>query len=287
MKKKKILASALTAALCVGLLAGCGSSSSTSSSSTTAASGSDASEASGTASASASSASADASGEYTLVEDGYLTWGTNAQFPPYEYYEGTEVVGIDAEIAQAVAEKLGLEAKVVDMDFSSLVTSVQSGKIDIALAGMTVTEERQQNVDFTDSYATGIQVIIVPEDSSIQSADDLADAMIGVQEATTGDIYCTDDYGEDHVTKFTNGATAVQAMLSGKVDCVVIDNEPAKAYVAENEGLKILDTPYVTEDYAAAVSKDNPGLTAAINEALQELKDDGTIQAILDKYITE
>lgn len=225
-------------------------------------------------------------GTFTTVADGVLTMGTNAAFPPYEYKEGDEVVGIDAEIAQALADKLGLKLEILDMDFSSLITAIQAGKIDISLAGMTVTDERKQNVDFTDSYATGVQVIIVKNDSDIKSVDDLAnDKIMGVQEGTTGHLYCSDDYGEDHVIAYTNGATAVQALLQDKVDCVVIDQQPAEEFVEANEGLKILDTEYVVEDYAAAVSKDNPGLTAALNQALQELKDDGTIQSILDKYI--
>ncbi|MCC2826045.1 ABC transporter substrate-binding protein [Faecalicatena orotica] len=225
-------------------------------------------------------------GTFTTVADGVLTMGTNAAFPPYEYKEGDEVVGIDAEIAQALADKLGLKLEILDMDFSSLITAIQAGKIDISLAGMTVTDERKQNVDFTDSYATGVQVIIVKNDSDIKSVDDLAnDKIMGVQEGTTGHLYCSDDYGEDHVIAYTNGATAVQALLQDKVDCVVIDQQPAEEFVEANEGLKILDTEYVVEDYAAAVSKDNPGLTAALNQALQELKDDGTIQSILDRYI--
>lgn len=227
-----------------------------------------------------------ADGEFTTVADGVLTMGTNAAFPPYEYKEGDQIVGIDAEIAQALADKLGLKLEILDMDFASLITAIQAGKIDISLAGMTVTEERKQNVDFTDSYSTGVQVIIVKDGSDVTTVDDLAnDKIIGVQEGTTGHLYCSDDYGEDHVIAYTNGATAVQALLQDKVDCVVIDQQPAKEFVAANEGLKILDTEYVVEDYAAAVSKDNPALTAALNKALQELKDDGTIQSILDKYI--
>ena len=223
--------------------------------------------------------------EGTEYTNGTLTMATNAEFEPWEYKEGDNIVGIDAEIAQAMADKLGLKLEIVDMDFDSLIASIQSGKIDMSLAGMTVTEERKQNVDFTDSYATGVQVIIVKDDSDIASVDDLQDKLIGVQQGTTGHLYCADDFGEDHVNALPNGATAVQALLQGKVDCVVIDQEPAKAFVEANEGLKILDTAYTTEDYAAAVSKDNPELTAALNKALQELKDDGTIQGILDKYI--
>ena len=227
-----------------------------------------------------------AAGEVTTVTEGVLTMGTNAAFPPYEYYEGDEIVGIDAEIAQALAEKLGLTLEIVDMDFNSIVTAVQSGKIDVGIAGMTVDPDRQKNVDFTDSYATGVQVIIVPEDSEIASADDLEGKLIGVQEGTTGHQYCMDDYGDESVIPYTNGATAVQALLDGKVDCVVIDEQPALSFVEANEGLKILETEYVVEDYAIAVSKDNPALRDAINTALNELIDDGTVQGILDKYIT-
>lgn len=277
----------LCAAMATTVLAGCGSSN-TASTDAAAEETTEDVEAEATKEeaedAEAAEAATDAA-EVTTVEPGVLTMGTNATFPPYEYKDGDDVVGIDAEIAQALADKLGLQLEIVDMDFDSLVASVQSGKIDMSLAGMTVTEERKQNVDFTDSYATGVQVIIVKEDSDIASADDLEGKLIGVQQGTTGHLYCSDDFGEDNVIPYANGATAVQALLQGKVDCVVIDQEPAKAFVEANEGLKILETAYTTEDYAAAVSKDNPALTAALNSALQELKDDGTIQGILDKYI--
>ena len=285
--KKKIVSVMLCAAMATTVLAGCGSSN-TASTDAAAEEITEDVEAEATKEeaedAEAAEGATDAA-EVTTVEPGVLTMGTNATFPPYEYKDGDDVVGIDAEIAQAMADKLGLQLEIVDMDFDSLVASVQSGKIDMSLAGMTVTEERKQNVDFTDSYATGVQVIIVKEDSDIASADDLEGKLIGVQQGTTGHLYCADDFGEDNVIPYANGATAVQALLQGKVDCVVIDQEPAKAFVEANEGLKILETAYTTEDYAAAVSKDNPALTAALNSALQELKDDGTIQGILDKYI--
>ena len=292
--KKKIVSVMLTAVMTAALLAGCGSSASTDAAADGTAETADgtAETADGTTEtadgttedAGAADETADAA-EIKTVEPGVLTMGTNAAFPPYEYKEGDTIVGIDPDIAQALADKLGLQLEIVDMDFSSLITSIQSGKIDISLAGMTVTEERKQNVDFTDSYATGVQSIIVKEGSDIKSADDLEGKLIGVQEGTTGHLYCSDDYGEENVIAYTNGATAVQALLQDKVDCVVIDQQPAKAFVEANDGLKILDTAYTTEDYAIAVSKDNPELTAALNKALQELKDDGTIQGIIDKYI--
>ena len=292
---KKAVAMMMTAAMGMAVLAGCGSSSSAAPASAASSAVSEAPASSAVSEAgsavsevsAASEASAvETTGEYKLATDGVLTMGTNATFPPYEYYEGDKIVGIDAEISQAIAEKLGLTLEIVDMDFNSLVSAVQSGKTDISAAGMTVTEDRLQNVDFTDSYSTGVQVVIVTEDSDIASVDDLTGKLIGVQDATTGHIYCSDDFGEENVIAYNSGAMAVQALKDGKVDCVVIDQEPAKNFVAVNEGLKILDTEYVTEDYAIAVAKENTALKDAINAAMAELKEDGTIQGILDKYIS-
>lgn len=250
--KKRMLLVALIAAMTAAILSGCGSKG--------------------------------ASG--MTVEDGVLTMATNAYFPPYEYYEGEEIVGIDAEIAKAIADKLGMELKIEDMEFDSIITAVQTGKADMGLAGMTVDEKRKKSVNFSDSYATGIQVVIVTEDSDIASVDDLAGKKIGVQLSTTGDMYASDDYGEEFVEQYNKGADAVMALQQGKVDAVIIDNEPAKSFVAVNDGLKILDTEYVTEDYAACINKENNELLEAVNGALAELKEDGTLQGILDKYIT-
>ena len=280
--KKKIVSVILCAAMATTVLAGCGSSN-TASTDAAAEETTEDVEAEATTEEAAEEA-ADAA-EVTTVEPGVLTMGTNATFPPYEYKDGDAVVGIDPDIAQALADKLGLKLEVVDMEFDSLIASVKSGKVDIVLAGMTVNEERKKNVDFTDSYANGVQVIIVAEDSDISTSDDLEGKLIGVQQGTTGHVYCSDDWGEENVVAFQSGAAAVQALQQGKVDCVVIDQEPAKAFVEANDGLKILDTQYANEDYAAAVSKKNPELTEALNKALQELKDDGTVQEILDKYI--
>ena len=215
-----------------------------------------------------------------------LTMGTNAAFPPYEMMdENNNIIGIDAEIAAAIAEKLGMKLEIKDMAFESLITAVSTGNVDVVLAGMTVTPERMEAVNFSDSYATGIQVVIVAEDSAIASIDDLAGKKIGVQTGTTGDIYCSGDYGEDAVARYDNGALAVAALKNGQVDCVVIDNEPAKAFVTANEGLKILDTEYITENYAAAIAKENTELLEKFNAALAELKADGTIDTIIGKYI--
>ena len=253
-------------------LAGCGSTGGNTASTTTAAS------------------SAAASGDMQLLTAGKLTVGTSPDFPPFENLENDEYVGLDMDLAKALADKLGLELQIEDMDFGAIITAVQTGKIDMGLAGITVNDERKKNVSFTDTYASGVQVIIVTEDSPISSPDDLAnnaDFLIGVQENTTGHIYAADDYGQDRVIPYTSGPTAVQALQAGKVDCVIIDSEPAKNYVEANKGLKILDTAYVEEDYAIAVNKDNTALLDAINGALKELIADGTVQTILDKYITE
>lgn len=214
-----------------------------------------------------------------------LVMATNAEFPPYEYHEGDAVVGIDAEIAKLIADKLGMELKIEDVAFDSIIPGVQAGKYDMGMAGMTVNEERLQSVNFSDSYATGVQVVIVKEGGSIASLDDIAGKKIGVQTSTTGDIYASDDFGDENVVKFDNGAAAVEALKSGKVDCVIIDNEPAKSYVAANEDLKILETEYAVEDYAICFAKENTELQEKVNAALKELIADGSVQKIIDKYI--
>ena len=278
---KKTL-SVLTAAALVMSLAACGSSASSAASSEAASSETASSEA-----ASSEAASSEASGELTTVEAGKLIMATNATFPPYEMTtDAGDFEGIDVEIAGAIAEKLGLELQIDDMDFDAALLSVQQGKADIVMAGVSVTEDRLLVMDFSDSYATGIQSIIVPEDSDIASADDLAGHMIGCQRGTTGYIYCSDDFGDESVTAYDNGLTAVQALVNGQVDCVVIDNAPAQEFVAANPGLKILDTSYVEEEYAIGMGKGNTAMLEAVNGALADLQADGTIQAIVDKYIS-
>ena len=221
----------------------------------------------------------------------YLLVATEATFPPYEYYDGEAIVGIDVEIADAIAKKLGYEgAKIEDMAFDNIISSVTEGKVQLGMAALTATTERMNSVYFSFPYATGIQVVIVKEDSTITSVDDLftCKPVIGVQMATTGDLYSTwdiEDEGLGTVSRFLSGVDAVEALKNGKVDCVVIDSEPAKAYVAANEGLKILETAYAEEDYAIAVSKDNVELLGKVTAALQDLIADGTVQAIVDKYI--
>ena len=279
---KKVFALALTVLMVMSMFAGCGSSNAAKV--TTAATEAPATTAEATAAE--TTAAATAASELKTVEAGKLIMSTNAAFPPYEMVaDDGSFEGIDVEVAGAIAGKLGLELVVDDMDFDAALLAVQQNKSDIVMAGVTVTEDRQLIMNFSDSYATGVQVVIVKEGSDV-TLDNLGEKMIGTQRGTTGYIYTSGDYGDDHVTAYDNGASAVQALLNGQVDCVVIDSAPAEAFVAANAGLTILDTEYVTENYAIGVNKDNTALLDAINQALAELTADGTIQSIVDKYIT-
>ena len=278
---KKILAMAMAVVMALGLSA-CGGSNSAASSS-----------AAGSVSGSASGSVSNGDPAFTTVTPGKLTMSTNASFPPYEMVaDDGSFEGIDIEVAGAIAEKLGLELQVDDMGFDAALQAAQTGKSDMVMAGVTVTEERQAVMDFSNSYANGVQVVIVKEGSPIQTVDDLANAnRIGCQMGTTGYIYCSDTpenggFGEDHVTPYDDGAAAVQALMNGQIDAVVIDNMPAQEYVAANPGLKILDGEFTNEDYAIGVAKGNTALLDAINGALEELTNDGTIQSIVDKYIS-
>ena len=246
-----------------------------------------ASDASNASNASNTSDTSDTTEKATLV------MATNAAFPPYEFKEGDSFAGIDVEIAGKIAEKLGMTLEIKDVEFGSIIGGVQTGKFDIGMAGMTVTDERLKSVNFSDSYATGIQVVIVKADSAIKSLDDLkgdGSMKFGVQQDTTGDIYASDTvenggYGKDNVVRYKTGADAVQALKTGKVDAVIIDNEPAKSFVSANEGLSILDGSWVEENYAIAIAKENKELLEKVNGALKELIADGTVKAIIDKYI--
>lgn len=277
MKKSiKLLALALAAIMCLCMFAACGSDETTEDES-----------------AKNNAASDDAANEEVAADDTTddeevktLKMATNAAFPPYEYKEGDEFVGIDVEIAGAIADELGMELEIVDMEFDSIITSVVQGEVDFGMAGMTVTPEREEEVDFSISYATGVQSVIVKEGSDIASLDDLAGKKIGVQLGTTGDIYASDEFGADYVTQYGKGADAVIALQGGDVDAVIIDNAPAQVFVDENEGLALLDTEYAVEDYAIALSKDNKDLTDSINTVLETLIDDGTIDEIIEKYIS-
>ena len=279
---KKITALLLGAVMALSLAA-CGGSASSAAASSAASSEAASSEA---ASSEAASSETTEAAALTTVNPGKLTMSTNAAFPPYEMTTDTGAFeGIDVEIAGAIADKLGLELQIDDMDFDAALLAAQQGKSDMVMAGVTVNDERKQVMDFSNTYASGVQVVIVKEGSDIATVDDLAGHMIGTQRGTTGYIYCSDDFGEDSVTAYDDGLTAVQALNNGQVDCVVIDSAPAKEFVAANEGLVILDTEYAVEDYAIGMAKGNTALVEAVNGALDELKADGTIDAILAKYI--
>ena len=302
---KKIASLLAAVMLLTATLAGCGNSGSgssttdTSSASSTASQSStaeDSSAAEGETSSEASATEAGDYGEFTTIEEGKLIMATNAQFPPYELvsdgegFNGTGFEGIDVEIASAIADKLGLELQVDDMDFDSALVAVQNDAADVVLAGLSYSEERDEVLDFTDSYATGVQVVIVKEGSDV-TMDNLGEKMIGTQRGTTGYIYASDTpenggYGEDHVLAYDNGATAVQALMNDQIDAVIIDEAPAKEFVAANEGLTILPGNWVEEQYCAAVDEGNTALQNAINTALNELMDDGTVDEIIAKYIS-
>mgnify|MGYP002510144939 CR=1 FL=1 len=292
MKAMKKLAALLLALSMAFALAACSSDQGSTPTPSPTVAPSEAGEPSSQPSEAATEPTHDDNAAFTTVEPGKLHMSTNAAFPPYEMTtDDGGFEGIDVEVAEAIAKKLGLELVVDDMGFDAALLAVQNGQSDIAMAGITVKPDRQEVMDFTDPYTNAVQVIIVNEDSPIQSIDDLANAqMIGCQRATTGYEYCAadpedDGYGADHVTAYETGALAVMDLVQGKVDAVVIDNEPAKAYVAQNPGLKILDTEFANEEYAIAVKKGNTALLDAVNAAMAELKADGTFQKIVDKYI--
>lgn len=256
MKLKKLLAAALAAAMLLTLCA-CGSS------------------------------SKDEETELTTINSGKLTISMSADFPPYENLDDSgEIVGIEVDIMNLIADELGLELQIDDMDFDSALLAVQQGKSDMVVSGVTITEDRKLVMNFTDSYTTAVQVIVVPEGSDV-TLDNLGEQSIGTQRGTTGFIYCEDDYGSDHVVGYDSYTLVIQALLNGQVDCVVMDDSVAKAYVAENPTLTILDTEYAVEDYAFGVDKNNTALLEAVNEVLDTLMENGTVQSIIDQYISD
>lgn len=285
--KKQITALALAAMMAAASLAGCSSKPAETSAPETEAQTEAPAEAKAeeTKAAEAENEETEAAAEQS-EKKGTLVMATNAEFPPYEFHDGGEIVGIDVEIAAAIAAEMGMDFEVEDIAFDSIIPEVQSGKADFGAAGMTVTEDRKQSVDFSDSYATATQVIIVKADNeNIASPDDLEGKTIGVQLGTTGDIYAS-DIADATIEQYNKGFEAVQALTQNKIDAVIIDGEPAKVFVAENEGLKILDEAFTTEEYAICVKKGNQELLDGINAAIASLKESGELQKIVDKYIT-
>ena len=230
-----------------------------------------------------------------------LVMACSADFPPYEYKEGDEIVGIDPTIAHAIADKLGMKLEIVDVSFDSVLAGVQSGKYDIGMSGITVNEDRKKSVNFTVPYTTSEHAVVVKKGSKIHSLDDCytvsasgkkvtkPDVMIGVQTGTTGQLYSDETpanggFGSDHVTKYKYGTDAVQALKVGKVDAVIIDGLTAKSFVSSNPELKLLSAPYVTEQYSIAVNKNDTELLNKLNGALQEVIDSGLVEKATRKY---
>ena len=271
--KKKILTIALVG-LMAASLAACGKASETQRSNAASESASDGK----------TESKSDGTAQIKTVEAGKLTLATNAEFPPYEYHDGDKIVGIDMDIADAIAKKLGLEVQIEDIAFDSVILEVTSGKADIGLAGISATDERKQSVDFSDTYTTSKQLIIVKDDSPIKGSKDLEGKTVGVQTGTTGDILAS-DIKDVKPERYDKGMDAVQALSQGKVDAVIIDSEVAKKFVEETSGLKVLDEAFADENYAIAIKKGNKELLDSVNKALSELKSDGTIDSIIAKYI--
>lgn len=268
--KKKVLATVLTACMVLSMAACGGSTTETTAATTTA----------------ATEGIKGGAEESTEAAGGVLIMATNAEFPPYEFHDGGEIVGIDVEISQAIAAEMGLELQIEDIAFDSIIPSVTSGKADFGAAGMTVTETRLQSVDFSDTYASASQVIIVKDGSPITGPAELEGKTIGVQQGTTGDIYASDEFGDENVERYNKGFEAVQSLLQNKIDAVIIDGEPAKVFVEQNEGLIILDESYTEEEYVLCVAKGNAELLESINAAIANLKESGKLDEIVDKYIT-
>ena len=234
------------------------------------------------------SADADAAASEVLA-DGVLTVGTNAEFPPFEYVDDNgEPDGFDIALIKAIGEKLGVTVEVENMEFEALVSAIGS-KIDLAIAGMTVTDERQASVDFSNPYYDALQYVIVPEGSEIASFDDLAGKNIGVQLGTTGDFIASDDVEGANVSQYNKGVDAVNDLLNGRVDCVIIDKNPAQVFEAQFSGqIKALDGAqfgFEVENYAIALPKGDAALAEQVNEALEEIKADGTFDQLVADYI--
>ena len=218
------------------------------------------------------------------ANSGKLVMATNAAFPPYEMVEGSEIVGIDPEIAKLIADDLGRELVIEDMAFDSIIAAVQTGKADIAMAGLTITEDRKQNINFSDPYTEAAQVIVVRTDSDVASPDDLTGKTVGVQIGTTGDIYAEDIEGAT-VERYSKYFEAINALTQQKIDAVIVDREPAKVFVNDSDELKMIDEEFTLEEYAIGVSKENTELLDQINASLKKLQESGKIDEIINKYI--
>ena len=214
-----------------------------------------------------------------------LIMATSADFPPFQYYEGDQIVGLDVDIAKEIVYRLGKNLEIEDMAFDSIIGHLQAERADFAMAAMTHTEARAEMVDFSITYYTGQQVIIVAYDNDfIHGPEDLEGVNIGVQMGTTGDSLASWDFPEEYIFRYTRGMEAIQALIQGSVDAVIIDDRPAREFVANVPGLRILDTEFADENYAIAFPKGSP-LVERFNEIIVEMKEDGTFQEIVDRYV--
>ena len=288
---KKLLALVLTAAMTMTMLTACGSTDTAAETETEVTEETAEVTEETTEATEETAEAADAETEAAVSEalaDGVLTVGTNAEFPPFEYVgDDGEPDGFDMALVKAIGEKLGVEVKIENMEFASLVTSIGS-KIDIAAAGMTVTEERQQTVDFTNPYYEAVQYVILPTDSEIATAADLEGKTIGVQLGTTGDFIASGIEGTD-VKAYNKAVDAVNDLINGKVDCVIIDKNPALVFESKFEGQVVAidgaQFEFEAENYAIALPKDDTVLAEQINTAIEELKADGTFDELVKTYI--
>ncbi len=285
--KKKMFAVMLAACMAASLAACGGGAADTTTAATEAATTTAVQEEGDTQADATEATEAESGAEEEKAAGGSLVMATNAEVPPYEYHDGDQIVGIDVEIAQAIAAEMGMELEIEDIAFDSVIPAVTSGKADFGAAGMTVTPERQQNVDFSKTYATAAQVIIVKNDSAIAGPADLEGKTIGVQLGTTGDLFVSDEENVAGATveRYNKGFEAIQALNQNKVDAVVIDGEPAKVFVSQNDGIKILDEALTSEEYAICVKKGNTDLLDNINTAITNLEESGKLEEIILKYI--
>lgn len=232
-----------------------------------------------------SNASNDAAADTSIVSDGVLDLGTSADLPPYEFYdENNKIVGIDAEIAEAIGQKLGVKVNLQDMEFANIIASIESNKLDGGIAGLSKTPEREKSVNFTETYAKSVQKVLVKKDSGYKTPEDLKGKKIGTQLGTTGESVSKDEYGEENVQSFNKNSDAVVALNSGKIDAVVLDEQTVEKFAEANDGLEVLEDSLADDEYAIALDKKNDKLLEEVNKAIKELQEDGTIDNIVKKY---
>lgn len=242
----------------------------------------------GTASAppAGSDQSAETASSTAPAAGGTLVMATEATFPPYEYMEGTEIIGVDVDIAKEIAKAMGKELVIEEMPFDAVIAAVSSGKADFGAAGISVTPEREEQVDFSIEYATSKQVILTMKDSGISVDTDLNGKVVGVQLGTVADLALTDDYPEVQVERYNKYTDAVSDLVAGRLDAIVLDSLPAESLKTMDENLVVSDNELFTDVYAICVKKGNTELLNAINEVLQKLLDEGKIEQFTTEHLS-